>query len=157
MKLGGSYSKHFEVPSEGVHNAVLAAVQDLGMIESSFSGEEHHKLRLVWILEDCDALGEHLLVLQRVTNSSHEKSILRKTITGILGRDPGEGAVDDTLILGAQCQLRISHNESQGRTYANVDEVTKQGKKSAKIEIPEGWKPPKVKKYKPPPDSDVPF
>jgi hypothetical protein len=146
MLLGGN-NRAFEIPDEGVHNAVLAAVQDLGMVASTFDGREQPKVRFVWLLETRTSDGKPMLVYQKITNSTHEKSTLRKVLKGILGKDPGDAPFDDSKILGAQCQIVITHVESQGRTYANITAVTKQRDPTAFVEIPTGWKPPEVKNY----------
>jgi hypothetical protein len=146
MLLGG-FAKQFEILDEGVHNAVLAAVQNLGLVTSSYDGTEKLKVRFVWISDELDKEGDPIVTLQSMTNSMHEKSTLRKTVKGILGRDPGDEPLDDSLVLGAQCQIVITHNESNGRTFANVVTATRQ-KSDVRVDIPEGWQPPKVKKYK---------
>jgi hypothetical protein len=143
--LLGTFTKQFEILGEGVHNAVLAAVQDVGLVTSAFNGEEKPKVRFVWMSDELDSEGNPLVTLQSMTNSMHEKSTLRKTVKGILGKDPGDGPLDDSKILGAQCQIVITHNESNGRTYANVVTATRQKANGVKVEIPEGWEPPKVK------------
>jgi hypothetical protein len=86
-----------------------------------------------------------LMSVQSMTDSMHEKSTLRRTIKGILGKDPGDEPLDDSQILGAQCQIVITHNQSNGRTYANVVTVTRHKADGVKVGIPEGWEPPRVK------------
>jgi hypothetical protein len=137
--VGGIY-KQFEILDEGVHDAVLGAVQDLGEVVGQFGSK--NKVRLVWVSNEPDSEGFAIIVLQSMTNSMHEKSTLRKTIKAILGRDPGEGEFDLESLVGSQAQLVIAHNENEGRTYANVTTVLKA---KTTVEIPKNFQPPKVK------------
>jgi len=141
----GNDKKEFQILDEGVHNAVLAAVQDLGLVPSAFYGEEKPRVRFVWVSDEPNTEGDPIIVLQSMTNSMHEKSTLRKTVKGILGKDPGDKPLDDSQILGAQCQIVVTHSDSNGRTYANVVTATRQRADGVKVSIPQGWEPPKVK------------
>lgn len=141
----GNDKKEFQILDEGVHNAVLAAVQDLGLVPSAFYGEEKPRVRFVWVSDEMNDEGDPVIVLQSMTNSMHEKSTLRKTVKGILGKDPGDKPLDDSQILRSQCQIVITHHESNGRTYANVVTATRQKANGVNVSIPQDWEPPKVR------------
>jgi hypothetical protein len=133
-------------------------VQDLGEVVGQFGSK--NKVRLVWVSDEINSDGDPIIVMLSVTNSMHEKSTLRKTVKSILGRDPGDGEFDLESLVGSQNQLVIVHNESEGRTYANVTTILKG---QATVEIPADFQPPKLKVqqggskgYKAT-DSDVPF
>lgn len=143
--LLGTATKQFEILDEGVHDVVLAAIQDLGIVPSAFDGTERQKVRFIYLSNEKDSqTGEPILVIQSMTNSLHEKATLRKTIKGILGKDPGDKPLADEKLVGTQCQIVVEHTESNGRTYANVVTTMPQ-RNGTKVEIPEGWEPPKVK------------
>ena len=147
--LLGIATKQFDILEEGMHDVVLAAIQDLGMVQSSFDGTERQKVRFVWLSNEKDSeTGEPILVMQSMTNSLHEKATLRKTIKGILGKDPGDKPLADENLVGTQCQIVVAHGEGNGRKYANVVSVMRQKKGGTTVEIPKGWQPPKVKTFK---------
>jgi hypothetical protein len=151
MKLGGAPYRNFQILDEGDHNAVLAAIQDMGMVTSNFDGHERdqHKIRFVWLTDELDPFDEPLIAMQMLTNSLNEKSTLRKIITIILGKDPGN-EIDDAFVLNAQCRITITHKQGDRRTYANVTQVAKQTDPSVNVIIPNDWKPPIVKNYRAP-------
>ena len=156
----GNYnnSKQFQILDEGLVNATLAAVQDLGLVQSNFDGNvtEKPKIRLVFETDVFDTeTNEPLIAIMTATNSMHEKSSLRKAVKSIQGKDSGDGKIDTELLIGAQVQLLIQHNESNGRTYANIASIIRR-KDDGSVQVPEGWVPPKVKSYKAV-DSDIAF
>lgn len=161
------YSNQFELPAEGQHSAVLAAVQDQGFVETKYS--EGERVRFVWIVEGEDSKGQPLIAMQSLNKSLHEKSTLFLTIKGATGVEPGDGQIDVEELVGTQAQLVIVHAAGLNRTYANVQSVLKPAP-NQRVKIPDGWEPPKVKlagaktaksstataDYVPQ-DSDVPF
>jgi hypothetical protein len=146
--LVGGNSKQFEIVSEGVVNAVLAAVQDLGEVTGQFGTKP--KVRLVWLTNELASDGQQKIVMESMTNSLHEKASLTKRIRQITGQTPeDDGTFDLETPIGSQRQLVIEHNDaSDGRTYANVQSVLKRGNGVA-ITIPKDFLPPKVKQAQP--------
>lgn len=144
----GNVTKQFEIlPEGGPYNVVLAEIQDLGLLPSSYTGEDQEKVRFVFVSDQKNKEGEPIIVLQTMTNSLNEKSTMRKTLKGVLGKDPGDTVLDSSELVGKQCQITVTHSDSNGRTYANVTSVFPR-KDGGKVTIPHGWQPPQVKKYK---------
>lgn len=128
--------KDFEPVSEGVHAAVLAAVVDKGIVDTSFGPK--HKVMLVWLTDEADEGGKTKYVFQSFTASLHEKAGLRKAVKAIRGKDldASETNFDVESLIGSQNQLVIQHTEApNGRVYANVQAVMK-GKPGTRVSIP---------------------
>ncbi len=111
---------------DGVHNAVLVDVVDLGMCDTQFGPK--HKLTLVWQVEEKMESGKPFLVSKRYGASLHKRSTLRKDLKSWRGRDftdeeAKEFELDD--LVGVNAQLVIEHNEHEGTIYANVIAITK--------------------------------
>jgi len=110
--------KDFEIPADGLYQAVLADVIDLGNLPTNYG--EKHRVRFIFILPDTDSEGRPFRLMQQMTLSLHEKSIMFKAVRRLLGKDPGESLDLETLI-GKQCQLDVIQNEgAEGKMYANI-------------------------------------
>lgn len=130
--------KDFEPVSEGVHQAVLADIEDLGMVQTAFGDKP--KVKFLWLTDEADEGGRTKYVFERFTASLHEKAQLRKRVKELLGRDLSaaelkEKTFDIETLLGTRRGLIIEHNESQGKVYANVKATIKPDTK-ARVEIP---------------------
>jgi hypothetical protein len=136
-------SKEFQLPTEGQHPCVLAAVQDLGFVESKYG--ESERIRFVWIVGDEaeDSNGKPLIVMQSMNKSLHEKATLFQTIKAATGSEPDEDTDIEGLV-GTQAQIVIVHAAGRDRMYANVQSVDRPLPKQ-RVEIPDDWEPPKVK------------
>lgn len=135
--------KKYTLATEGIVDAVVGAVQDIGMcpVPAEYGGGVVHKLRLVWIVDgQFDEQKKPVIVMQRLNLSMHKKANLRKTATAILGRDPGAGVFDAESLLGISKQLLIEHDAA--KQFANVRAILKAQKTVA---VPAGWTPPPVK------------
>lgn len=113
---------------EGLHAAVCVDVVDLGQKETPWGSK--HKLRVIWEIDATMADGRRYVVGKTYTASLHEKSALHKDLRAWRGQPfvPDELAgFDLERILGASCQLLISHAEREGVVYANVAAVMKAG------------------------------
>ena len=113
--------KNFEIPTEGVHDAELIEIKELGMVDTP--NGEREKVRFVYGLDDTDSRGKPLLVFQTFNLTLHPQSRLSKTIYDLTGKDPEEGEeyeLND--LLGTRSQLVLKHQRSEinGKTYANV-------------------------------------
>jgi hypothetical protein len=114
--------KQFDIPDEGLHDAVISEFRDLGMI-TGFNGQKQAKLQAIYELDELGSNGEPLKVFQRFNNTLHPQSFLYKAITDITGALPGEEYDTDKLI-GRRVQLLIKHNEgANGVVYANVENI----------------------------------
>lgn len=110
---------NFEIATEGVHDAELIEIKELGMVETP--NGEREKVRFVYGLDDIDSRGKNLLVFQSFNLTLHPSSFLSKAIYDLTGEEPGEEYELDDL-LGIRCQLVLKHHRSEtsGKTYANV-------------------------------------
>jgi hypothetical protein len=165
--------KQYEVPPAGLHPAVCVDVVDLGVVESSFGPQV--KIKIVWQLAEENKKGFRFLVAQRYTPSLHKKSKLRPILESWRGRPftpAEEKKFDIESVLGANCQLSITHNITDETVYANVSAVVPPAKNAEKLfaqdyerEIHrEGYVPPQQPEpeeepeYDAPPDEDeIPF
>lgn len=111
---------------EGEYNAVCVDVVDLGMVTSVFDGREktQPKILVVWQTSETDTDGLPYLVFKRYTASMHKKAKLYEDLTRWFKKDFDkiEAAVkkDVEMLLGKGARVEIEHNESNGKTYANV-------------------------------------
>jgi hypothetical protein len=114
-------SKEFEIPEDGLYQAVLADVVDLGEQPTQFG--DKHRARFIYILSETDSEGRPFRLMQQLNVSLHEKSGMAKIVKRLLGKDPGE-SFDLDLLIGKQCQLDVIRNEGkEGRIFANVNAV----------------------------------
>jgi len=110
--------KDFEIPADGLYQAVLADVIDLGDQPTNYGTK--HRVRFIFILSDTDSDGRPFRLMQQMSLSLHEKSIMFKAVRRLLGKDPGESLDLETLI-GKQCQLDVIQNEgAEGKIFANI-------------------------------------
>src|SRR5580765_7222749 len=115
MKL--SRNKHLQA-SNGLHLAVLADVEDMG-IQNSVYGQKHN-LRLVFLVDEKDTQGEPLRVTDICTASSHPDSKLTKYARALLAGDPGDDLETEDL-LGRCCWLETELKpNTKGKPYAHV-------------------------------------
>jgi hypothetical protein len=117
---------------EGFHHAVCVDVIDLGMVNTGFGPK--HKMRVVWEIEPTMPDGKRFTVRKQYTVSLHEKSSLRKDLRAWRTRDFTSEELDGfdvEKVIGAPCQLLITHAEKEGTLYANVAAVHKAAKKLA--------------------------
>jgi hypothetical protein len=119
---------NFVPAPEGVHAGVLVDIVDLGM-QKNFNGDGlGHKCRFVWEIEAERPEGGRYLISETYTVSLHEKANLRKALKSWRGKDfttEELASFDLEKLIGVPCTLVVSHNERQGRVYANVQAITK--------------------------------
>lgn len=124
----------FPTAPEGSFPAVCVDNIDLGMVKSSFGGEERerHMVRLVWQIDEEEEPGKPYLVKQDYTASLHEKAALRKHLEAWRGRaftDVELFGFELDTIIGAGCIVNVVHNRGRrGGTFANVAGVMKLAK-----------------------------
>lgn len=115
----------YTVPDEGLHAAVLVDAVDLGELETPWGPK--HKVSLIFELQDTDEEGNHFIVGKRFTKSLNEKSALRKFLekwrVEKYSPDELQKGVDLENLLGMSATLFIVHNETEERTYANIESV----------------------------------
>jgi hypothetical protein len=120
--------------SENNHVAVCIGVWRLGKRKRVFKGEEkiQHQVMLMWEVDEEMETGEYKgknkTVNLTTTYSFNSLSRLSKIIEAWRGKlTPEElkGGFDLNILVGLPCMLNVLHTESNGKTYANVDTVTK--------------------------------
>jgi hypothetical protein len=140
-------SSDFVPAPEGLHYAVCADVVGLGIVKTSWQGQESlkDKVRLVWQTEDKMTLGakagQPYLISKRYTSSTHPKATLRIHCTSWRGKaftDEEFALFDIEKLIGVCCQIQITHNVSGGDTYANIMAI---------VPPPKGRPPLKVSGY----------
>lgn len=114
----------FTPPPEGVWPAVCVDVVDLGMVESPWGAKE--KCRIVWEIAQKMADGRPFIATKQYTVSLHEKANLHKDLKAWRGKsftaDEMKG-FDVENVIGAPCQLVITHEEKEGLIYGNVTAI----------------------------------
>lgn len=120
--------KTFDPAPAGVHQAVCVDVVDLGILDVTWQGKskQQHKINVAWQIAETRDDGKPFLVFKRYTLSLGEKANLRKDLESWRGRAftaEEEQGFDVERLIGASCLLNIQHNESGGKTYANVVSV----------------------------------
>lgn len=110
----------FEVANEGLHNAQITRVEDLGVVDTNFGAKD--KVRIVFaMLDQKDAEGKPVEVWMSATKSLHAKSTLGKFLASMKISAVGEFDLND--IVGKKLQVVIVQKESEGKTFANIATV----------------------------------
>ncbi len=133
--------KNYVTPPGGVHQAVCVDVIDLGLVESSFGGENkrRHKIKIIWQIEALHPeTGKRFEIARKYTASLHEKSSLRKDLQSWRGRAFNAEELrgfDLDNILSVNCLLNLVHKTmDDGGVYANVEAIMPITKGMAKME-----------------------
>ncbi len=129
MKLQKS-TNNFQLAPEGVTQAVLVDVIDMGNVVDKFHPEGVPKVRLAFQTEETTDAGVPFVVSTFPFNASlNAKANLYKKIVAILGRPLADddydedGNVDlDELLIGKNANITITHSEGEP-TYANVVDI----------------------------------
>jgi hypothetical protein len=116
----------FEPAPEGQWRAVCVDVVDLGKQETPWGVKP--KLRIVWELEETLADGRRYTVSKKYTASLNERSNLHKDLRMWRGRPftaEELAGFDLEKVVGAACQVLVTHTEREGTVYANVVAVVR--------------------------------
>lgn len=120
----------FELIPSGTHLARCYLMADLGHQKTSYQGSELIKPQVLisWELTNEKMKdGRPFVISKTYTASLNEKANLRAHLESWRSRaftEEEAKAFDLKKVLGAACQLSIVHNESKGKTYANIKAVT---------------------------------
>lgn len=134
MIIAKDEGKSFELMPAGTVQAVCYAVWDLGKQKVVWNNEEkiQKKVIIAWetthtMKNEGEYFGKRMVVSKRYTNMLFEKATLCKDIESWRGKaftkEEKEGFDLETLV-GVNCLLSIVHNDSKGKTYANVSNVS---------------------------------
>jgi hypothetical protein len=155
--LSRDNQKEFQVPPEGLYQAVCVDVTDLGLRDTRYGKKQQVDIR--WMLGQVDEAtgqmhvklnddGYPFTIMGRYTNSMNEKANLRKHIEAWRGKpftseeQKGleENGFDLEKLIGANCQLQIVHNIADGgRVYANVQAIVSLDKRLPKLGVPSDY------------------
>lgn len=133
----------YELPPAGLHSGVCVDFIDEGFKSTQFG--EKHKVRYVFQLEEQNAKGYRFTVSAWFNLSMHENSSLRQFLEQWRGRPFAEAEInkppgfDLESVIGVPCTLNIVHNESGGKTYANIASISKHTQKLGQPLAPEGY------------------
>lgn len=115
----------YPLAPDGLQNAVLVDVVDLGELDTPWGRKR--KLSFVFELEDTDEEGNHYIVVKRYTWSLNEKSNLRKDLQrwrgSVFSKEELSEGVDMEAMIGLNATLFIAHNETDEKTYANIETI----------------------------------
>ena len=115
----------YPTAEEGLHPAICTDAVDLGQLETPWGPK--HKVSLIFELETEDDNGKRFIVGKRFTKSLNEKAALRKFLEKWRGikYTPAElqEGVDLENLIGMSATLFIVHNETEERTYANIESI----------------------------------
>lgn len=133
-------TSNFEIAKEGVVQAVIAEVRDLGFQKESYKGgpeKDVHKILVRWQLAELDAKSnnEPKRIYEKFTFSLAEKAKLRKRVTQIFKKEPPD-TFDFAKLVGVNRNVVIEHNLGKdGKTYANIGSILPLNAGQAKLEI----------------------
>jgi len=117
----------FETVPEGVYQAVCYQVIDMGIKENKAYNSHQRKLRVAWELQGSNMSdGRPHSVSSLYTASLSSKANLRRDLEAWRGRaftDQELEGFSPKGLLGKGCQINVIHNESGGKTYANIGSI----------------------------------
>lgn len=117
----------YEIAPAGLHPAVCVDVVDEGFKPTQFG--DKHKVRFVFQIEEQNSKGYRHTVSAWFNLSMHENSSMRQFLEQWRGRPFSEKEInqppgfDLESVIGKPCALNVVHNESGGKTYANISGV----------------------------------
>jgi hypothetical protein len=123
--LNGNDGKGFVPAPQGMHNAVLCDVVDMGIRPNPHEpGKTQHKVRLTWQIDEMNpSYGRRHEASAFYTASLNEKANLRKVLKAWLNKNDKEldAGIDLDKLIGTPAQIQVTHRiASSGKTYANV-------------------------------------
>jgi hypothetical protein len=130
--IASTQSEDFELTPSGTIAGICYRVIDIGTQQSEYQGQVKRakKITLSWELpSEKMADGQRVFSIhKRYTLSLHEKAVLRKDLEswrGVPFTDDELKGFDIRNLLGKPCLLGIVHEESKGKTYANISSILK--------------------------------
>lgn len=110
----------------GNQQAVLADIQELGLLDDGFGGKKPY-LKYVFQLAELMENGKPFMVSRRFNATLHNKGHLKPFIVAMRGKnftaDELKG-FDDEELIGKNYSLNIVHKETDdGKTYANIASI----------------------------------
>lgn len=132
--VSASSGADFKIHPEGVVAARCTRIVDLGTQQSEFQGKAKslHKIMFAFeseqVMDDDagDYAGKPYLITTRYTASLSEKASLRKALESWRGKKFTAEELEQfdlRNVLGKACLINMVHNESGGKTYANIASI----------------------------------
>ena len=163
VKATSGGGKTFRPCPEGVVQAVIVDVIDLGKQTTTFAGETktQHKIKVMFQVDERRDDGQRFVLGKFYTLSLHEKATLRKDIEALRSKKFTEeealAGFDVNDIIGWQAMVQVEHKVSGDNTYGNIRGVMPLPKGMPKLEAePYERKAPKAV-ADPADDEDIPF
>lgn len=117
--------KEYPIPDEGIYNAVAVDVVDIGTVDTPWGPKE--KVTVMFELDSEDEDGNRFVVGKRYTKSLNEKSNLRQDLSRWRNRNfessELKSGFDLESLIGVSAIVYISHNQTDKRTYANIQSI----------------------------------
>lgn len=139
-----SDKQDFPVTPQGLHTAVCYGLVDCGTHEEVWQGQPHDRHVLFVLFElptetiEIDGVTKPRGISQKYTLSLHPKSALRRDLESWRGKNFTNSELVQGFelkdVLGKNCQLNIVHNETEDRTYANINTIVPLGQGMQKYE-----------------------
>jgi len=132
MKAQATQEAERELPPEGLTIGRCIKLIDLGTQESKYRDSVKHNRQILVMFElpdhrmELDGKDVPMAISKKYTLSFNSKSNLRKDMEQWYGTKfddkqiEASGGFDPSKILGRPAQLMIVHNDSGGKTYANI-------------------------------------
>lgn len=122
MKFNKATQKQYQQASDGIHPAVVADIQDLGVVQTKFGLKP--KVQVTYLIGDeRDEKEMPLRASQFLVNSIHEKANLFNLILTLTGAEPTDD-FDSEELIGLQCRIRTRrYTNRKGLIYAGVNRV----------------------------------
>ena len=125
--------QEFDPCPVGLHVAVCYGLVDVGTHVEEFQGQKNDR-RIVHVLFELpnqtieiDGNTMPMGLNKKFTLSLHKKANLRATLESWRGKNFTEMELVEGFelknIIGANCQVNVIHNESNGKTYANISSI----------------------------------
>lgn len=110
----------FETADEGLHNARISRVEDLGVVDTNYGAKD--RIRIVFeMLDQKDAEGQFVEVWMSANKHLGAKSTLGKFLAAL--KISAVGEFDANVLVGKKLQVVIVHNVKGDKTYANIASV----------------------------------
>jgi hypothetical protein len=140
--VNGNNTTSFAPIEEGTHLGVCCMLIDLGMQYSEVYKNSSRKVLIGWEIPDetieLDDGPHPRTITKQYTASLGESANLRQDLAAWRGRDFTGAeleAFDLRNIVGKSCLINVIHKESNGKTYANIQNI---------MALPKGMQPGKL-------------
>ena len=130
MQFEKPTKKQIPLPSEGLHDAQITAVVDLGVADSPW-GKKPQLYVDFDILDEKAADGSELRVRKYFNNSLNPKSTFYGCVNAALGQVPD--SFNDEHLLNRKVRIITSNSEpdNDGRIWARIDKIMPPARKGA--------------------------